>query len=300
MNTNRAAHSEAAPAAAGDALVRTVQLLALATSGRWCSVALYRRGAGIDDSDCLSEPLGERQSSSILRMVDELCTGTATDLSQLDAIAFDAGPGSFTGLRVGCAVAQGLGLALDRPLLAVDSLQALAWQRLRTASHRDAIVLVANDARMDELYAGAYHVHDEPARDAAPGHDVFSPPVVEPLVAPCLIDVARFVDEIEARLRDRNEPIDPAAVLLAGDAWQALRLDRRWADRFGVPLAVAPDPHEVYVHADAIAEIALAQWVAGGAIDAAAAAPRYLRDKVALDRDEQRALRARRDARSQS
>lgn len=299
MNANRAAHGEAAPEDAGDALARTVELLALATSGRWCSVALYRRGAGVDESDCLSEPLGERQSSNILRMVDELCTGAAIDLSQLDAIAFDAGPGSFTGLRVGCAVAQGLGLALDRPLLAVDSLQALAWQRLRTASHRDAIVLVANDARMDELYVAAYRVHDEPARDAGPGHDVFSPPVVEPLVEPCLIGVGRFVDEIDARLRDRGAPIDPAAVLFAGDAWQALQLGRRWADRFGVRVAAAPAPDEVYVHADAIAELAHTRWVAGGAIDASAAAPRYLRDKVALDRDEQRELRARRDARSQ-
>lgn len=300
MNANRATHGEAALEDAGDALARTVQLLALATSGRWCSVALYRRGAGIDESDCLSEPLGERQSSSILRMVDELCTAAAIDLSQLDAIAFDAGPGSFTGLRVGCAVAQGLGLALDRPLLAVDSLQALAWQRLRTASRRDATVLVANDARMDELYVAAYHVHDEPARDAAPGHDVFSPPVVAPLVEPCLIELAGFVDEIETLWHASGRPLDPGAVLFAGDAWRGLRLDRRWADRFGVPVAAAPDADEVYVHADAIAELAHTQWVAGGAIDAAAAAPRYLRDKVALDRDEQRELRARRDARSQS
>lgn len=300
MNVNRAALGEAAPADAGDALARTVRLLALSTSGRWCSVALYRRGAGIDESDCLSEPLGERQSANILRMVDELCTGAAIDLTQLDAIAFDAGPGSFTGLRIGCAVAQGLGLALDRPLIAVDSLQALAWQRLRTATHRDAIVLVANDARMDELYVAAYRVHDEPAHDAGPGHDVFSPPLVAALVEPCLIAVPRFADEIDALLRDRSDPVDPASVLLAGDAWQGLRLDRGWADRHGVCAGDPPGPDEAYVHADALAEIAHTQWVAGGAIDAAAAAPRYLRDKVALDREEQRALRARRDGRTQS
>ena len=96
-----------------------MRLLALATSGEWCSVALHRHDDGIDESECLSERLGSGQSERILAMVRELSASASTALHEIDAIAFDAGPGSFTGLRVGCAVAQGRGLAFWRPLLPV-------------------------------------------------------------------------------------------------------------------------------------------------------------------------------------
>lgn len=283
-----------------DPLARTVHLLALATSGSWCSVALYRRGRGVDESECLSEPLGERQSQNVLRMVDELCTGAALDLSQLDAVAFDAGPGSFTGLRIGCAVAQGLGFAIGRPLVPVDTLQTLAWQCVRTRAHRDATVLVANDARMDELYVAAYRVHEAPAAGTQPGHEVFSPPRVEPIVEPCLFARERFVERVRARLQEIAPAVEPAAILLAGDAWLRLGLHREWSAGRGARDARAPGENEAYVHADALAEIAHAHWCAGRCVDAADAAPRYLRDKVALDREEQQALRAQREDRGRS
>ncbi len=281
----------------GDPLAQTVRLLALSTSGQWCSVALHRRGRGIDESDCLSEPLGARQSQNVLRMIDELCTGAAIDLTQLDAIAFDAGPGSFTGLRIACAVAQGLGFALGRPLIPVDALQALAWQRVRARARRDASVLVANDARMGELYVALYRVRDDTSPDAAPGHDVFSPPIVEPLLVPRLVAREHFVEQVAAELRAHAGPIDPAALLLAGDAWQRLGLERSWAAQWGAVEAAASCEADAHVRADALAELAHGHWCAGRTVDAAAAAPRYLRDKVALDRDEQQALRARRDER---
>lgn len=278
-----------------------MRLLALATSGEWCSVALYRVGAGGQDSDCLSERLGSGQSERILAMIRELCAGAGIELSELDAIAFDAGPGSFTGLRIGCAVAQGLGFALRRPLLAVDSLATLAWQRLRAARGDEAAVLVATDARMDEIYVAMYRARlsalgAAQASEAAvaSGDDPLAP-LLETLIAPRLVGRADFVAAVAAAWPDRRPAIAPSAVLLGGNAWHALGLLDEWVACHRPGLRpFAPDEDEAYVRADALAELAHRAWCNGAAIDATAAAPRYVRDKVALDRVEQDALRRRR------
>ncbi|RPH67525.1 MAG: tRNA (adenosine(37)-N6)-threonylcarbamoyltransferase complex dimerization subunit type 1 TsaB [Burkholderiales bacterium] len=286
--------------------VARARLLALATSGQWCSVALHRHDGGVDESDCLSERLGAGQSERILAMVRELCAGARIGLRELDAIAFDAGPGSFTGLRIGCAVAQGLGFALRRPLLAVDALATLAWQRLRASRLDEAAVLVASDARMGELYVAMYRVRRAwPWRGAAQGRAGATggglSPLVETLMTPRLVSRAGFLSGIAAAWPSTREAtldtvdLGPARVLLGGNAWQALDLLGEWAARHGLAsLPAAPGDEEAYVRADALAELAHRGWREGAAIDAAAAAPRYVRDKVALDRDEQRALRMRR------
>ncbi|HLT27692.1 MAG TPA: tRNA (adenosine(37)-N6)-threonylcarbamoyltransferase complex dimerization subunit type 1 TsaB [Zeimonas sp.] len=271
--------------------VRPVRVLALSTSGTWCSVALYRHGFGDDDSDCISEPLGAQQSMNILAMVDELCRGARIELAELDAIAFDAGPGSFTGLRIGCAVAQGLGFALDRPLVAVDSLRALAWQRVRFGT-AEAIVLAANDARMDELYVAMYRIGPVPGE--ASGANAAA--LLETLEAPRIVARARFVDEIDEWLRTHRPLAGADALLRAGDAWVHAPTALAWDARFGTIGPPAPVADDAYVRADALAELGCADWHAGRAIPASQAAPRYLRDKVALDHDEQRAARERAEA----
>lgn len=267
---------------------RPARVLALSTSGAWCSVALYRHGFGDDESDCVSEPLGAQQSMSILAMVDELCVAAGIELAGLDAIVFDAGPGSFTGLRIGCAVAQGLGFALGRPLVAVDSLRALAWQRVRFGSGA-ATVLAANDARMDELYVALYRI------DAIPGDasGTAAAASLETLEAPRIVRRERFVDEIDEWLRAHRPLVGADPLVRAGDAWVHAQTALAWDARFGTGGPPAPLADDAYVRADALAELGCADWHAGRAIAAAQAAPRYLRDKVALDRDEQRAARER-------
>jgi len=296
------------PDAAGAGRVR---LLALSTSGEWCSVALHRRAGGVDDSECLSERLGAGQSERILAMVRELCAGARIELSALDAIAFDAGPGSFTGLRVGCAVAQGLGFALQRPLIAVDGLAALAWQRLRASRCGEGVVLAATDARMGELYVAMYHVRSgdacgdhavavrgrEDGVDAIPG----AAPLVEALIEPRLWGRAAWLDALAkswpAAPGAPHESLAAAQVLLGGNAWQLPGLLDEWVAHHGLASRPAvPGEDEAWVHADALAELAMRSWDSGAVLAAASAAPRYVRDKVALDRDEQRALRARRAA----
>lgn len=267
---------------------RPTRLLALSTSGAWCSVALYRHGEGDDESDCVSEPLGAQQSMSILAMIDELCCGARIELADLDAIAFDAGPGSFTGLRIGCAVAQGLGFALDRPLVAVDSLRALAWQRVRFGAH-EATVLAANDARRDEIYVALYRIGTLP--DETGGVDGAAR--FETLEAPRIVSRSSFVDEIDRWLRDHRTLAHAGSLVRAGDAWVHAPTALAWDARFGAQLPAAPVAEDSYVRADALAELGCADWRQGRAVAAAQAAPRYLRDKVALDRDEQRAARER-------
>ena len=123
-----------------------MKILALETSGDTCSVALWREGV-IDDREMLAE---QRQSGLLLDMVHELLNACSEKLRDIDGIAFGAGPGSFTGLRIACGVAQGLAMGLDKPVVGVATLQALAEA---TGAQR---VTCCVDARMSEVYQAAY------------------------------------------------------------------------------------------------------------------------------------------------
>ena len=132
-----------------------LRLLAIGTSTDWCTAALLVRDAqGIRVSAC-EERAGPSQSKRLMPMVGELIAGQHMTLDALDAVAFDAGPGAFTGLRIGCGTAQGLAFALGIPVVQVGSLEALALQ-----SGADQVCCVI-DARMGEVYVGAYQVAGE-------------------------------------------------------------------------------------------------------------------------------------------
>lgn len=126
-------------------------LLAIETATEACSVALLSAGRTYARFEIA--PLGH--AALVLPMIEAVMAEAALPLSALDAIAFGRGPGGFTGVRVAVSAAQGLALALQRPLIPVSSLQALA---LRSEHPR---TLVAFDARKGELYWAAY------VRDAA-------------------------------------------------------------------------------------------------------------------------------------
>ena len=96
-------------------------------------------------------PGGAQASATLIPLIRELLVEAGLSLGELDAIAFGRGPGSFTGLRTACAVAQGLGFGAGVPLLPVDTLHALAEEaRHRFGTPRVVAVL---DARMDQVYA---------------------------------------------------------------------------------------------------------------------------------------------------
>ena len=128
-----------------------MKILALETSTEFCSVAL-----DLGEQSFHQEELAERRHSEILLpMVQALLSEAGLALQQIDAIAFGAGPGSFTGLRIACGVAQGLAYAIGLPVLAISTLEAIAQQ---TGKQK---VIVALDARMNEIYDAAYYKHSD-------------------------------------------------------------------------------------------------------------------------------------------
>lgn len=126
-------------------------LLALDTATETCSVALLKHGAVV----VRSEVVGQRHSERALPMVDSILRETRTALGDLDAIAFGAGPGSFTGLRIACGLAQGLAWGAGKQVIAVGNLMALAARVFEQAPDCGS-VLCAIDARMHEAYCAVY------------------------------------------------------------------------------------------------------------------------------------------------
>jgi tRNA threonylcarbamoyladenosine biosynthesis protein TsaB len=123
-------------------------LLALDATGEWCSVAWTDGRRSV----ARAVHAGQRHSELLLAMVGEVLQEAGVALSGLEEIAFGAGPGSFTGLRIACGVAQGLALGAVLPLRPVSSLLALAQ------AQGAAAVLAAIDARMGEVYWAAYRL----------------------------------------------------------------------------------------------------------------------------------------------
>ena len=130
-------------------------LLAIETSEESCSAALHTGGYCTELFE--SEP--RKHSELILPMIDRLIAEAGLQRNSLDAVAFGRGPGSFTGVRIATAVAQGIGFALDIPVVPVSTLQALAQGAFRQTGARS--VLAALDARMQEVYWGAFVLQDD-------------------------------------------------------------------------------------------------------------------------------------------
>jgi tRNA threonylcarbamoyladenosine biosynthesis protein TsaB len=199
-------------------------------------------------------PGGAAASGALLPRARDLLAEAGLTAGRLQAIAFGAGPGAFTGLRTACAAAQGLAFGLGCPVLPLDSLALVA----EDTTWRDGPVWVAMDARMDEVYAAEY-------RPDGGGWSALVPPALYTLEALA----ARWSDAPPQRV--------------AGSAVAAFR------DRlpFGGALLQAAETDR----AAALLRLARRAWATGEAIDPARALPVYLRDKVALTTAE-RAARA--------
>ncbi len=129
------------------------KILALDSSGLVASVAVVEGDAF--GSNLLAEytvNYKKTHSQTLLPMLDEIVRMTELDLQTIDAIAVAAGPGSFTGLRIGSATAKGLGLALSKPLVAISTLDALAYNLYGT----DKLICPLMDARRNQVYTGVY------------------------------------------------------------------------------------------------------------------------------------------------
>lgn len=218
-----------------------MRILALETSTEYCSVALWQDGSCISRS----ELAGQKHSELLIGMLDGLLREAGTSLAQLDGIAFGAGPGSFTGVRIACGTAQGLALGACLPVAGISTLLALAQ-----ASGHDKVV-AALDARMGEIYHAAYQ------KRAGEWAAVCEPVLCLPQFAPAVEGLGWFG---------------------AGSGFNMYEsiLGNHYADQLtGMDSLAIPQ-------ASAIAELAAGQFASGMGMDAALAAPVYLRDKVAL------------------
>ncbi|MBF0218265.1 MAG: tRNA (adenosine(37)-N6)-threonylcarbamoyltransferase complex dimerization subunit type 1 TsaB [Gammaproteobacteria bacterium] len=128
-----------------------MRIVALESSGDACSLALWQDGTLVAS---WLEIAPRQHTQLLLPQLERLLTAAEWSLNQCDMIAFGAGPGGFTGIRIATAVAQGLAFSCNLPLLPVSTLQALGLQGYRLSG--EANQLTAFDARMGELYWGGY------------------------------------------------------------------------------------------------------------------------------------------------
>lgn len=128
-------------------------LLLIETSSPICSVALSSAGKLIA-MRTLDE--NANHASMLAVLIDDVIKTAQITLKELDAIAISAGPGSYTGLRIGAATAKGLCYSLSKPLIAIDSLQSLAFGMSSRDHLSDSIFCPTIDARRDEIYFGLF------------------------------------------------------------------------------------------------------------------------------------------------
>lgn len=141
-------------------------ILGLETSTAVCSVGLYRTGAPEIEHSLQESHI---HSEKLLTLIQQVTSTAGITLGEIDAIAISIGPGSFTGLRIGLSAAKGLAFALDKPLVAVPTFDAIAESgRQWHPGVKSLLVLV--DAKKDEWYAREYRIsgdHVQPAGELA-------------------------------------------------------------------------------------------------------------------------------------
>ena len=214
-------------------------LLALETATDACSVALLYGGETLERYEIAPR----RHTDLILQMVNSLLAEAGLDCSRLDAIAFGAGPGSFTGVRIATSVAQGLALAHDLPVVPVSCLALLAIGGAR--EHDAETVVPVMDARKHEIYSAAYTVDRGHSLATVliddwlgAATDLPLPPRPDLLVVGRGVDVYR--DDILARVphgtRLCGEPAYPHARDALASAAAALASGTAIAPEFARPL----------------------------------------------------------------
>ena len=235
-----------------------LNILAFDTSTDTMSIAVGSNLGGTSQQVWTHIGPGAAQSSStLLPTIQLLMAQAGLTFAALDAIAFGVGPGSFTGLRTPCAVAQGLGFASGRPVLGIDSLMAVAEDaRTKMGSPETAAVLAMLDARMDEMYTGYYYFYSK-----------------------------QWLCDMPKRLVKPENLVDAGNWTPAGNVFANYghRMPAHARARSGV---------EALPTATAMLRLAPTLLAAGHATSAALAHPVYVRDKVAETTEERAVLRA--------
>lgn len=227
-----------------------MKIMALDSSGLVASVALA------EDDNLIAEytvQYKKTHSQTLLPMLQEICRMVELDLDTVDAIAVAAGPGSFTGLRIGSATAKGLAFAMNKPIVPVPTVDGLAYQMYGAKD----LVCPIMDARRSQVYTGIYEfVPDQSGRF---GYDMR---VIREQCAVSFDEIAEVLNGF-----DRS-------VIFLGDGVPVFR--ERMAQVMRVPYTAAP-PHRARQSAAAVAVLGSIYYAQGKAVSGAAHAPEYLR-----------------------
>jgi tRNA threonylcarbamoyladenosine biosynthesis protein TsaB len=219
-------------------------ILALETSTEIASAALLHREQLI-----ASESVGaQTHSQTILPMVQSLLAQAGITMAQCDAIAFGAGPGSFTGVRTACGIAQGLAFGADLPVIPIVTLQAMAQSCREATGASDVLAML--DARMDEIYWAQYRFSDG-------WHTV-----VEPTLSPA------------------------PGVITSGDVTACGNGFAVFGASIAMPQSINSAHPELMPHATHVAQLARYEFLAKRTVAPRDARPIYLRNKVALTTSE--------------
>lgn len=224
-------------------MLSSIKLLAIDTATEQCSVAVLHGDSSF--ARCVPTPRGH--ADMVLPMVQEVMAEAGVSFTELDAIAFGRGPGSFTGVRIAIGVAQGLAFATGLPLLPISNLAAIAQQggaRVQVGER----LLVCMDARMGEVYSGLFELG---------GDGLVVVVGDERLSAPEQIQV----------------PVEGMALALG----MGFRAYAPLRERY-VRVAIVDD---ALPRAIEVAYLARRDWLAGLAVSPELATPVYLRDQVA-------------------
>ena len=228
-----------------------MNILALDSCSEMCSTALLHNGKRYEHRELTQRG----HSDLVLGMMDGLFEQSASMLADVDVLAFGRGPGSFTGVRVGVSVAQGIAFARDIPVVAISSLAAIAKKAADEIGAE--YIAVAMDARMGEIYCAHYHYDGD---------------VIHLLNHERVCDPAEFM------------PFNQRDCVGVGTAWRVYKtpLQANFGD-----LVVQVEP-DYYPEACNVIKLAEIEVLAGNLVNAAEALPVYLRDNVAKKKTEQR------------
>ena len=220
-----------------------MKILAIESSSLVASVAVTEDGVTVAE---YTVNFKKTHSQTLLPMLHEVAGMIELDLAAIDGIAIAGGPGSFTGLRIGSATAKGLGFALDKPVVSVPTVDALAYNLV---GHRD-MVCPLMDARRNQTYTGLYR---------------FDGNEMEVVREQCAVGIDEIVDDINAH---------GEAVVFLGDGVPVFRayLEKH----LNVPYSFAP-AHLNKQRAGAVAALGLRYMTEGRVETADAHKPEYLR-----------------------
>lgn len=224
----------------------STRILALDTATEACSVALWNDG----EIHSLFEVCPREHTQRVLPMVRQVLAESGVTLGELDAVAFGQGPGSFTGVRIGIGIAQGLALGAELPMIGVSTLATLAQGAFRRVNASQ--VLAAIDARMGEVYWAQYQRDVDGVWQGESSEAVLTPQQVQTLTAGLQGEWAT-----------------------AGTGWQT------YPGLVSQTALALRDGDMLLPQAEDMLPLAYQQWRAGRAVSVELAQPRYLRNEVA-------------------